>query len=352
MNPSEKADGERFAKDLDLLLANKPVAKAEDDHYEADIALARFLSQAHFEPAPLFESRLRGKLQDHLYKREVRTMSPLSVLRSLARPLLVASLSAAILFTALLFVSPDARAAVQGWAGHFVEVDSPWALLPLAKQPQSPASEVVPGTAKLAVPDVQPAPNPRSPAKQLPSPGTPPKPGSEVAPEVAQLAVPNVQPTRNLISLEAAQAKVDFKIRVPSTLPKGYKFMGVVPTPELPSSLPNTGIQAPADLPAQKTPQVAMLIFANSAGDQMMLSEMQVSEPASLDVPLPAGKGSVQNVTVNGQAAQYVEGIWTPTGWDANGNHQLHWAAENIGFDLISRTLKLDDLKAVAESIQ
>jgi hypothetical protein len=352
MSHSEKTCEERFAEDLDLLLANQAAVKAEDDDYQANVALARSLSQVHFAPSRVFESRLQSQLQNQLYKLEVRTMSPLSVLRSLARPLLVASLSAAILFAAWLVVSPDARAAVQGWVGHFAEVDSPWALLPSAKQPQSQASEVAPGTAKLA-PETQPTSNPLSSAKPSTSLETPPKPGSEATSGTTQPPIPNTQPTRNLISLEAAQAQVDFKIRVPSKLPNGYKFMGIAPKPELSATLPDVGLQAPANLPAQKPPQAAILVFANSAGDVMMLSEMHVSDPAALDMPFPVGKGSVQDVTINGQAAQYIEGIWTPTGWDSNGNHQLHWqTAENIMFDLVSRTLGLSDLMPVAESIK
>ena len=54
---------------------------------------------------------------------------------------------------------------------------------------------------------------------------------------------------------------------------------------------------------------------------------------------------------VNGQPAQYVEGLWTPNGWVTEGNRQLHWQAEGIMFDLISSTLGLNDLLAVAESV-
>jgi hypothetical protein len=154
------------------------------------------------------------------------------------------------------------------------------------------------------------------------------------------------------VSLEEAQAGLDFEILVPAALPEGYSFLGAAPRPEPPSGL--GGADPPADLPKAKPPQVAILVFGNSDGDVLMLSEALINDPAPGPgaVPLPAGEGSVQEVTVDGQPAQYIEGLWGPSGWVAEGHHQLHWQAESIMFDLVSATLGLDDLLAVAESIE
>jgi hypothetical protein len=70
------------------------------------------------------------------------------------------------------------------------------------------------------------------------------------------------------------------------------------------------------------------------------------------EIPLPAGQDSVQEVTVNGQAAQYVAGRWTQAGWAAEGRYQLHWQAGDITFDLTSSLLQLESLLDVAESLE
>ena len=68
---------------------------------------------------------------------------------------------------------------------------------------------------------------------------------------------------------------------------------------------------------------------------------------------MPAGKGSTKEVTVNGQAAQYIEGAWSEKGWVDNGEHQLHWQdAEGVLYDLMGSNLGLEELLAVAESIK
>ena len=88
-------------------------------------------------------------------------------------------------------------------------------------------------------------------------------------------------------------------------------------------------------------------------GGTLTLSEMHVSGRAPADVPLPAGEASVQDVTVNGQPAQYVEGRWTADGWVSGGHYQLHWQdAEGRMFDLVSNKLVLEALLAVAESLE
>ena len=183
-------------------------------------------------------------------------------------------------------------------------------------------------------------------------PGELPALGNEgVDIDPSQFAVPDTS-SRELVSLEEAQAGLDFEILMPSALPEGYTFLGAAPRPEPPSGL--GGADPPPDLPKARPPQVVMLVFGNSAGDVLMLSEMLINDPAPApaEVPLPAGEGSVQEVTVNGQPAQYIEGMWSPSGWVSEGHHQLHWQAGGIMFDLISPTLGLGDLLSVAESLE
>jgi hypothetical protein len=111
---------------------------------------------------------------------------------------------------------------------------------------------------------------------------------------------------------------------------------------------------------------IVTLIFENDVGERLTLSETSLpSRPdleeaaprpgarAAGEVPLPAGAGSVQEVSVNGQPGQYVAGAWSPQGWDADaGLNQLIWrGADGLSYMLFSPTLGLDDLLATAQSI-
>jgi hypothetical protein len=95
------------------------------------------------------------------------------------------------------------------------------------------------------------------------------------------------------------------------------------------------------------------LVFENAGGEILLLSEANLPTPTLGEVPFPAGKGSVRDVTVNGQPGQYVKGAWSPQGWDPNASHhQLHWqGADGITYTLVSGTLGLSELLATAESI-
>jgi hypothetical protein len=102
------------------------------------------------------------------------------------------------------------------------------------------------------------------------------------------------------------------------------------------------------------------LVFVNDEGEMLTLSQANFAalpdlgeKPPLDEIPLPVGKGSVQEVSVNGQPGQYVGGAWTPEGWDASvSHHQLHWqGADGISYRLVSRMLGLSELLAVAESI-
>jgi hypothetical protein len=349
-------DTERFVRDVDRLLADQPVEEDfTDDAYRTDLELASLLGRAQFTPDSRFRSRLRSHLLHQLYDEGVKTMSPMKLFRSLVRPVLVAGLSAVLVLGVVFAVSPAARAAAQSAAqelmARFVEVDSPFALLlPAQEKPAAipTTGEVTEGMAELPGAAIA-APDEITPDDAM---------GAEVLPglstdESGKLAVPDVPPSRELVSLEEAQAELDFEILMPSALPEGYTFLGVAPRPEPPSGMPGAA-DPPPDLPKTKPPQVAMLVFGDSAGEVLMLAEVLINDPAPApgEVPLPAGEGSVQEVTVNGQPAQYVEGMWSPSGWVSEGHHQLHWQADGIMFDLLSRTLGLSDLLAVAESIE
>jgi hypothetical protein len=347
-------DTERFVRDVDRLLADQPVEEEfTDDAYRADLGVANLLGRVQFMPDPRFRSRLRSQLLHQLSDEEVQRMSPMKVFRSLVRPVLVAGLSAVLVLGVVFAVSPAVRAAAQETAqelvARFVEVDSPWALLLPQKE-----GAALPTT--LPAPDGQMADAASVGEGQLPELGEGELPalrneGVEIEP--GQLPLPDALPSRELVSLEEAQAGLDFEILMPSALPEGYAFMGAAPRPEPPSGMLG-GADPPPDLPKAKPPQVVMLVFGNSAGDVLVLSEALMNDPAPIpaEVPLPAGEGSVQEVTVNGQPAQYIEGMWSPSGWVSEGNHELHWQAGGIMFDLISPTLGLDDLLAVAESIE
>ena len=344
-------DTERFVRDVDRLLADQPVEEEfTDDAYRADLEVANLLGRVQFAPDPRFRSRLRSHMLHQLSDEEVQRMSPMRVFRSLVRPVVVAGLSAVVVLAVVFAASPDVRAAAQetarGLVARFVEVDSPLALLfPQENEAALPTTLPAPD-GQVSVGEGQPPELGGIELGELPGLSNE---GVEIDP--GQLALPDA-PSPELVSLEEAQAGLDFEILMPSALPEGYSFLGAAPRPEPPSGL--GGADPPADLPKMKPPQVAMLVFGNSAGDVLMLSEMLINDPAPApaEVPLPAGEGSVQEVTVNGQPAQYVEGMWSPSGWVAEGHHQLHWQAGGIMFDLISPTLGLDDLLTVAESLE
>jgi hypothetical protein len=347
---------EQFARDVDLILKGQAVEEISDKAYQADLALTKTLSHMQFKPDPRFESRLRGKLLQKLYEdereKEVRTMSLKNMFRSLVRPVLVAGVSAAVVLGVVFAASPDVRAAAGEWVARFVEVDSPWTLLPETEN--QPVAESPPD---LSTEDVASVATEGAPSVSVGE--TVVVTSGQGVKEVATGELPEpersqVEPRSELISLEEAQAELDFKIRIPSVLPDGYDFLGVVPRPDLPATLPDVGVEPPDDLPKVKPPQMALLIFGNEDGEMLSLSEMYVadSDRAVPNVPLPAGEGAVQDVTVNGQSAQYVEGMWTEDGWGTGGHYQLHWQDGDILYDLISRTLDLEELLSIAESIK
>ena len=368
-------ESRRFAQDVDALLAGQPAEAREqtaDDAYQGDLALAHLLGRAGFVADPRFRSRLRSHLLYQLHDRkemEVRTMSPIRMFRSLARSALVAGLSAALVLGVVFAASPDARASAQDFLARFVEVDSPWALLLGAEK--GPASRgVVPGTEMIdsGGPGDEatggPGPVPGVGATESRGDGE----GGLELPSLEELPVPDELASRELASLEAAQTGLSFEIRMPSVLPDGYSLLGAMPRPDLPTVLPDLGIRPPAEAGVElgevqsppgvkpptgvQPPQSVTLIFGNAAGETLTLSEMHMTglEPPG-GVALPAGRGSVQEVTVNGQAAQYVEGRWTENGWVSDGLHQLHWQDGDMVYDLVSLTLGLDELLRVAESI-
>lgn len=350
-------EAEQFTRDVDALLAGQNISGTSED-CQADLALAKMLSQLHFVPGSRFESRLRGQLLDQLYdkKVEVDKMSVLRMFRSLLRPMVVAGISAMLVLGVVFVVSPEARASARELVARFVEVDSPRSLL---SETGERGEFVVDDQPKVSSPSGESVNAPESPDAN--SGETVVITGDQ---DVGRVVVPEempapeslgVEPSSELISLEEAQAELDFEIRTPSVLPAGYSFWGVVPSPDLPSTLPDLGIDIPEpsdDLPKVKPPQSVILVFGNDAGERLNLSEMYVTDRGPSEVSLPAGEGSVQKVMVNGQPAQYIAGQWTEDGWVADGQHRLHWQEGDILYDLTSRTLSLEELLAVAESIE
>ena len=247
------------------------------------------------------------------------------------RSALVAVVAALLLFGVVFAASPTARAATQEFVARFVGVDSVSDLLPGGKSaPDGPPS------------GVSMAGNDSSGRPQSPSGSVPLLPSGTL-------------PKTELITLDEAQTDLQFTIKVPSYLPEGYSFLGVSPQPELPDFNPSGGnVPAPADLPKLAPMQVARLVFGNGGDDAMILSQTKMPEniPGG-EVQLPVGQGAAQDVTVNGQPAQFIDGTWTESGWKTGGFYQLHWVgADGITYDLASSVLGLDELLAVAESIQ
>lgn len=336
----------RFVRDVELLRTGKPVPEVTGASYQADLAMADLLLRARFVPTAEFKARLQSKLQNQLEMERRPSMlsfSSDSLFRQLLKGAVAFGLTVSVVLGALLIVSPAARAQVQDLIVRFVEVDSPWALLS-----GLPGAE---GGAALPTPDPDQAPGAGM------SEGVS-RPSDIPAPPLPKGLSP--QPEQALVSLEEAQAQTSFTIKMPAVLPEGYSFKGVLETP--PS--PRIEEPLPADSPVSHLPSAVTLIFEDAGGEVLMLSEMKLVAPAALveadraapslgGIELPAGEGSVQEVTVNGQPGQYVGGAWSPKGWDPNANHHLlHWqGADGVTYELLSPTLGLSELLVVAQSI-
>jgi hypothetical protein len=327
----------RFVRDVELLRTGKPIPEEADVSYQADLAMADLLLRAKFVPTAEFKTRLRSKLQNQLEMERRPSMlsfSSGSLFRQLLKGAVAFGLTVSVVLGTVLVFSPTARAQVQDLIIRFVEVDSPWALLSAPSDAESPRpappmpdSTQAPGA---GVSGDMPAP-PEMPAPSLPE-GVAPRPGQA------------------LVSLEEAQAQTSFTIKMPATLPEGYSFKGVVKPPPL----PEIKEPLPADSSVSRLPSAATLIFEDAAGEVLTLSEATLAAlPADEVLQLPAGKGSLQEVTVNGQPGQYIEGAWSPQGWDPNANHHLlHWqGADGVTYELLSPTLGLSELLVVAQSI-
>lgn len=171
-----------------------------------------------------------------------------------------------------------------------------------------------------------------------------------------------------LLSLDEAQQRVNFTIRLPEQLPSGYSFRGVMPIPEpagntmLPlaegegvPSLPNLPQFPTPDATASEQPQMVFLIFANDAGQQITLVQSQTIRDRGQELrpPPQSEPGYVEAVTVNNQAGYYVKGRWTRSGWIDDGSHRLYWqTAEGMRYDLNSQAVERDALMAIATSIK
>ena len=321
---------EQFAEDVDRLYTGETPIESGDEAYQADLELANLLNRTSFTPSQAYKTQLHVQLIDQLYQqhqpKEVRPMLP-----KFLRSALVAVVAAVLLFAVVFAASPDARAATQQLVARFVGVDFVQDLLPGGEAvPNGPPSGV-----SIAGGDDA-SGRPQSPAGSVP------------------LLPGDTLPRTDLVTLDEAQADLQFTIKLPGYLPEGYSLMGVSPQPELPDFNPPGGqAPAPADLPKLAPMQVARLVFGNGGGDMLTLSQAKMPENIPGEVPLPVGQGAVQDITVNGQPAQFISGTWTESGWTEGGFYQLHWlGADGITYDLASSVLGLEELLAIAESIQ
>jgi len=329
MGQTQFSGNEQFAEDVDRLYAGEQPVGGGDQDYQADLELADLLNRASFMPTQTYKTQLHIQLIDQLYQqhqpKEVRSMFP-----KFLRSALVAVVAAVLLFAVVFAASPDARAATQQFVARFTGVDSIQDLLPgNAAAPNGPPS----GVSIAGDNDV--SGRPQSPAGSLP------------------MLPSDSMPRADLITIDEAQINLEFTIKSPTYLPEGYSFLGVSPTPELPDFNPVSEVPAPADMPKLAPMQVVRLVFGNGGSDVLTLAEAKMPENIPGDVPLPVGQGAAQDVTVNGQPAQFISGTWTESGWKNSGFYQLHWLGANgITYDLASSVLGLDELLAIAESIQ
>jgi hypothetical protein len=293
-----------------------------------------------------------------------------------------ATIVVVVVLLGTLAVSPTARAQAQQLFARFVAVDSPEAFLAeqAGKQqaalagsqesltPEQASDTAAAGKGEVAqdsvdsvAPDASTADKVTEPAEAARPPRPTPAPGEDtalqmggsqgVAPE-AGFTLPQAPRDRApslaaSASLEEAQSKTNFDIRTPTWLPDGYSLQGVMVPPAPASNLPQ-----PADAPQLAAPALATLNFSNGAGEVFVLSQMQrpqLSLPGraapEVLLPIPQDKGSVQEITINGQPGQYIQ--------MNSGGGQVHWQdASGVMYDLISNTLDQATLIRIAESVQ
>jgi hypothetical protein len=319
---------EQFVQDVDRLLAGQPTTVPADDPLQADLELARLLGRLRFGTTPSFEFRLRSRLQNRLHaKEEKMKRTP----RSLLRPILAAGLIVIVAFAVLLVASPSLRVAAQDVLRRFfVEVESPWSLISPSTDSSSPRTS--PG---------QPNPQPGAGVNG----GVKPPDGVSVPPA----PVAGLQSDQMLVSVEEAQAATNLTIKLPAALPEGYNLKGVLK----PFPVPQVDQPPPAEGPVTGMPATVLVVFENDGGEKLLLGESTAMPAQDANPQIPVGQGSVQEVTVRGQPAQYIQGAWSPQGWDPNARyHQLHWqGTDGLTYDLVSGPLELEALLKVAESI-
>lgn len=333
----EHREAKQFVRDVDRILAGGQVPEDGREIYRQDLALAQKLSRLHYQVHPQFKARLWNRLIHQVESKEGNPMKRQGRFRM--HPVWVA-VAALLIAVTVFLATPAGRSIAQSLLGRFVEVGSPWDLLHNSPEAQPPlGSGFTEASGKFGEPMSSPSDQPLS--NVGPEDGAA---GSVSPPQGISLpSLPRgLSFALQLISLEEAQKTCPFTIAMPTTLPEGYTFKGVLslPTP------PQTDNPSPtADLPFLVT-----LVFENKSGDLLTLTEARLP----IAVEMPIGKGSGQEVTVNGRPGLYIQGAWTPEGWDQNANyHQLHWEGEDgLSYDLISAYLGLEELLKVAESIQ
>jgi hypothetical protein len=278
-----------------------------------------------------------------------------------------------------LAISPTARAQAQQLFARFVAVDSPEAFMAeqiskqraereAAQSGVTPAGdtsdtaaagkgEVVQGSeGENSVTPAEPTQDTDRPSyldQKQPFPGIvddwrPDAPLASIPDDVVLPTHPrgNSLAASNLASLEEAQSKVSFTIHTPTWLPDGYSLQGVMVPPDLSNTL-NLPAR-PANAPQLPAPTLATLNFSNGT-DTFILSQVQRPQveggPArEMLLPIPNDRGSVQEITIKGQSAQYIE---------MGSARQVHWQdANGVMYDLISNTLDQATLIRIAESVQ
>ena len=368
-------EGTRFMRDVELLRAGKPLSEMTEAPYSrADLEMADLLTRARFVPSAEFRSKLQNKLhsQPDIKGRDSMSMFASSLFRQMLKGAVAVGVTAALVMATVLVVSPEARAQAQGLVARFVEVDSPWAPLTGVSGSDSEESntvELVDGqtgehSSFEATRSEAPAPDSaESPAASrqegLPAPSDLPLDlPADLPADLPKLTLPGDAASRlegpSMISFEEAQAGTSFTIKMPASLPGGYSFQGVFKPPSPPNlgdSLPDDALPREGSVPSLPSP--VTLVFENAAGEKLMLTEVSLTVSGAGEVSLPAGRGSVQEVSVNGQSGQYVEGAWSRQGWDSGAAiHQLHWqGADGVTYTLVSHTLGLDEMLATAQSV-
>jgi hypothetical protein len=362
----------QFLKDVDRLEYGEGSPPAADGEQNSDLTLARLLFRHRSEPTLAYQHTLRCHLLRQLYAKEEEQMSKhrLSSLFQMRWAKAFTAFCLVFLVIVIPFwVSPVARAAAGQWFNLTVrEVDNLFSIfgemppLPPHDGTEPPhknggsimvvhskiapeGSDTLQGNSKTAdntmEGDVSYQGNTQTVEGALAG-------NSPVGYAKIEKKIEIFKPEK--LTLEEAQQHLDFPIRTPAYLPDGYRYESVMLPPPLPDTEPKD-----AKVIGMK---MVSLHYTDPQDNRLTITQHLMEgdiENTQMSMEMLVGKGSVQQVSINGQLAQFIIGAWKHDGtWDMNdASHTLTWSdTEGRSYEILANQLPLEEMVLIAESLK